>query len=152
VEAAVADPDRTERTATSVGAANRVYDAKYPNEDGRGTRVPDLKPGLQRLDGSTALAFARTRRQDSDYGRIQRQQLLLLALRHQANKCTLLPRLPELVGIAKETMYTNIPVEELPRLLALAAEIDTSRIEQIAFTPAKGYPEFMSKASLEKMR
>jgi anionic cell wall polymer biosynthesis LytR-Cps2A-Psr (LCP) family protein len=114
--------------------------------------VVDIRPGIQTLDGSTVLAFARTRRQDSDYGRISRQQLVLLAFRRQVNPCTLLPRLPELVGIAKETMYTNIPVEELPRLLALATEIETSRIERIAFTPANGYPEVATKASVEKMR
>lgn len=130
----------------------RVYDARYPNEDGNGTRVLDIRPGLQRLDGSTTLAFARSRHQDSDYGRIERQQLVLLALRRQVNPCTLLPRLPEMVAIAKESMYTNIPLEDLPLLLALAVEIDTSRIERLAFTPALGYPSTVTSASLAKMR
>ena len=135
-----------------INVPKAVYDGRYPNENGKGTRVLNIKPGLQHMDGSTALAYARTRRQDSDYGRIARQQQVLLALRKQVNPCSLLPRLPELVEIAKDTMYTNIPVEELPRLLALAARIDRSRIERIAFTPYQGYPMTVTPESMAKMR
>jgi anionic cell wall polymer biosynthesis LytR-Cps2A-Psr (LCP) family protein len=104
------------------------------------------------MDGSTLLAFARTRHMDSDYGRMSRQQLVLKALRKQINPCTLLPRLPDLVKIAKDSLYTNIPLEELPRMLALASKINTGRIESYAFTPAKGYPASVTKASVDKMR
>ena len=121
-------------------------------EDGSGTRVLEILPGLQRLDGSTALAFARSRHQDSDYGRMSRQQILLVAVRKQVNPCTLLPKLPDLVGIAKDSLYTNIPLQELPRLLALADQIDTRRIERFSFTPAAGYPESVTPASVLEMR
>ncbi len=130
----------------------RIYDKAYPDEDGSGTRVLEILPGLQRLDGSTALAFARSRHQDSDYGRMSRQQILLVALRKQVNPCTMLPRLPDLVRIAKDSLYTNIPLQELPRLLALADQVDTRRIERFAFTPAEGYPEVVTPASVLKMR
>ncbi|MFH1475063.1 MAG: LCP family protein [Chloroflexota bacterium] len=130
----------------------RVYDKNYPMEDGSGTRVLEILPGLQRLDGSTSLAFARSRHQDSDYGRMSRQQILLLAVRKQINPCTMLPKLPDLVGIAKDSLYTNIPLEELPRLLALANQIDTRRIERFAFTPAAGYPEVVTPASVQAMQ
>ena len=36
----------------------RIFDRYYPKEDGSGTRVLEILPGRQRLDGSTALAFA----------------------------------------------------------------------------------------------
>jgi LCP family protein required for cell wall assembly len=130
----------------------RIYDKTYPREDGSGTRVLEILPGLQHLDGSTALAFARSRHQDSDYGRMSRQQILLLALRKQVNPCTILPKLPDLVRIAKDSLYTNIPLQELPRLFALADQIDTRRIERFAFTPANGYPEVVTPASVLKMQ
>ena len=130
----------------------RIYDKHYPKEDGSGTRVLVIEPGPQHMDGSTALAFARSRHQDSDYGRMSRQQILLLAVRKQINPCTMLPKLPDLVEIAKDSLYTNIPLEELPRLFALADQIDTRRIERYAFTPAKGYPMLVTQASVEKMR
>ena len=130
----------------------QIRDHYYPREDGSGTRELLIEPGLQRLDGSTLLAFARTRHMDSDYGRMNRQQLVLKAIRKQINPCTLLPRLPELVKIAKDSLYTNIALEDLPQMLALASKISTGRIESYAFTPTKGYPMTVTKASVEKMR
>ncbi len=113
----------------------RIYDRAYPKEDGSGTKVLIINPGYQRLNGSMALAFARTRHQDSDYGRMQRQQLTLLAIRKQLNPCSMLPRLSQFVKIAKETLWTNIPVGQLPGLIALADRVDTSRISKRTFVP-----------------
>ena len=67
----------------------RIYDRNYPKEDGSGTMVLEIQPGVQTLSGSMALAFARTRHQDSDYGRMNRQQLVLVALRKQLNPCAI---------------------------------------------------------------
>lgn len=130
----------------------RIYDWYYPKEDGSGTRRLEIPKGLQHLDGSTALAFARSRHMDSDYGRMSRQQILLLAVRKQINPCTMLPKLPDLVGIAKDSLYTNIPLQELPRLLALADQIDTRRIERFSFTPSAGYTETVTPDSVLKMK
>ena len=130
----------------------QIRDHYYPKEDGSGTRELLIEPGLQHLDGSTLLAFARTRHMDSDYGRMSRQQLVLKAIRKQINPCTMLPRLSELVKIAKDSLYTNIALRDLPQMLALASKIKTSRIESYAFTPSKGYPATVTKASVDKMR
>jgi len=46
----------------------------------------DLQPGCQVLDGADALAFARARGLDDDFGRISRQQRLLVEMREQARE------------------------------------------------------------------
>lgn len=46
----------------------------------------DLEPGCQVLDGGDALAFARARHLDDDFGRISRQQRLLVEMREQARE------------------------------------------------------------------
>lgn len=46
----------------------------------------DLQPGCQVLDGGQALAFARARHIDDDFGRISRQQRLLVEMRDQAHE------------------------------------------------------------------
>ena len=51
--------------------------------------------GYQYMDGATALKYARTRHADSDFGRIRRQQQVILAVRQQALRLNLLPRLPD---------------------------------------------------------
>ncbi len=129
----------------------RIYDRNYPKEDGSGTMVLEIEPGPQTLSGSLALAFARTRHQDSDYGRMGRQQLVLVALRKQMNPCAMLPRLPDLVKVAKESLWTNIPSAQLPSLLALAQHVDTKRIKRVAFTPPT-YGESVTSADVTRMR
>jgi LCP family protein required for cell wall assembly len=129
----------------------RIYDKAYPKEDGSGTKVLTIEPGYQRLSGSMALAFARTRHQDSDYGRMSRQQLTLLAIRKQLNPCSMLPRLPEFVKIAKESLWTNIPVSQLPGLIALADRVDTSRISKRTFVPPT-INEHITASDITKIR
>ena len=129
----------------------RIHDATYPKEDGSGTMVLDIAKGPQLLDGSMALAFARTRHQDSDYGRMSRQQMVLVALRKQMNPCNLLPRLPDLVKVAKASLWTNIPSSQLPSLLALAQHVDTKRIARFAFTPP-AYDQNTTAADVTRMR
>jgi LCP family protein required for cell wall assembly len=129
----------------------RIYDRNYPKEDGSGTMVLEIKPGLQTLSGSRALAFARTRHQDSDYGRMSRQQLVLVALRKQMNPCAMIPRLPDLVQVAKQSLWTNIPSAQLPSLLALAQHVDTKRITRVGFTPPT-YAAYVTSAEVTRMR
>lgn len=56
-----------------------IVDYAYPTED-YGTRELRFDPGLQRMDGETALAYARTRHADNDYYRAGRQQQVVEAL------------------------------------------------------------------------
>jgi LCP family protein required for cell wall assembly len=118
-----------------INVAQRIVDNAYPKEDGSGDIRIVIEPGLQHMDGVHALRYARTRHQDSDYGRMRRQQEVLVALRHQMDVCTLIPRIPELVDIAKRTLTTDIQARELPGLLELAAKVDADRISKDAFNP-----------------
>ncbi len=70
-----------------------------------------IKAGRQHFDGRTALAYARSRHQDSDYGRMERQQILLLAIREQLGPATILSA-PALFGAAKGTAWTRPPAQE----------------------------------------
>ncbi|HEX5828496.1 MAG TPA: LCP family protein [Candidatus Limnocylindrales bacterium] len=129
-----------------------IYDARYPMEDGSGNKVLRISAGKHHLNGSEALAYARSRHQDSDYGRMSRQQLVLLALRKQTKVCSLVPDLPKLVKIAKSSMYTNIPLNDLPPLMAVAAKVRSSSIEQLSFTPGEGYPSSVTTSAVLRMR
>ena len=65
-----------------INIPSAVYDANYPDPV-YGHIAMSLKAGQQHLDGRHALFYARSRHQDSDYGRMARQQTLLLAVRQQ---------------------------------------------------------------------
>ena len=98
-----------------------LYDNHYPKVDGSGYITISFQAGCQKLSGSEALQYARSRHQDSDYGRMRRQQLTLLALRRQLDPLALLEQVPEMLSIAKGDLWTTIKRRDLPGLAELAA-------------------------------
>jgi LCP family protein required for cell wall assembly len=56
-----------------------IVDEEYPTDD-FGTEVVRFSPGLQLMDGDRALKYVRTRHQDSDDGRRERQLQVLRSL------------------------------------------------------------------------
>ncbi len=128
-----------------------LYDSHYPLENGQGDVTISFKAGTQHLDGHLALAYARSRHQDDDYHRMQRQQQVLLALRKQLSPCSLVPRLPELLDIAKDALWTDLPIQTLPDLLAVAHSVDVKHIASAGFVPPS-IPETMTPLGLQRIR
>jgi LCP family protein required for cell wall assembly len=63
----------------TVDVPTYILDTAYPTDDFGYTTV-EFQPGPQRMDGQTALIYARTRHADSDFGRAQRQQQVMRAI------------------------------------------------------------------------
>jgi len=128
-----------------------LYDATYPHEDGRHHEEIWIPAGQHHFDGHMALAFARSRHQDTDYDRMWRQQLTLTALRQQLDPCTLILRVPELLDIARDSLWTNMPIEQLPDLFDLAARVRTDNITRYQFWPPD-IPEGLGADALALIR
>ena len=62
-----------------------------------------------------------------------------------------IPRLPDLVKVAKESLWTNVPSSQLPSLLALAERMDLKRITRVSFAPPK-YSEVVTAADVTRIR
>ena len=84
-----------------------IHDDAYPTDDYR-TIVVDIPAGRQRMDGETALRYARTRHQDSDFGRIARQQRVLLALRNRMLQPGNWWRMPAVLDAVRRTTRTDL--------------------------------------------
>jgi LCP family protein required for cell wall assembly len=113
-----------------------IKDSQYSRpQDGRDITI-DIKPGQQHMDGFTALAYARSRHQDSDYGRMSRQQAVLIALRAQLHPCSLLPKVPNLISALGSAFWTDMPIDDAPTLLALAERVGTGNVKSIELVPA----------------
>lgn len=128
-----------------------LYDKNYPLEDGSGHIVLDLKSGCQHLDGRTALAYARSRHQDSDYGRMRRQQTVLLSLRRQLDPVKLAPKAPTLVKIAGDSLWMTVKRNEIRGLAKLAKRVDVRRVARVLFVPPR-YPSHLDDASIARIR
>jgi LCP family protein required for cell wall assembly len=128
----------------------RVVDDRYPRQDGTRIKI-DIKPGCQKLDGTMALAYARSRHQDSDYQRMRRQQYVLAALRRQFDPLALVPRVPELLGIARDNVFISIDEDDIPLMAQVADRVDADRIHQVRLQTGR-QPRAIDDASWERIR
>lgn len=106
----------------SVVVSRPVLQAGVP-DDGSGRPVeygPPIPAGLQHLDGSEALWFARSRVNTSDADRSERQGCLQAALFRQADPLRVLARFQALARAGGENVSTSLPAESLPALARLA--------------------------------
>lgn len=126
-----------------------VHDDHYPDPV-LGSVVLDIPRGSQHFDGRTALAYARSRHQDSDYGRMARQQTLLLAIRSQLDASTIL-KAPSLFKAAKGFTWTDLPRSSLPNLVDLFSRADTASVKQLRIVPSR-YPAYLTAAEITQIQ
>jgi polyisoprenyl-teichoic acid--peptidoglycan teichoic acid transferase len=114
-----------------------------------GTRVPPvgyLEPGTQKLNGSDAQWYARSRRDGTDYDRMLRQRCLIGAMVQQATPATVLKHFQELSSATKKLAETDIPRSVLPDLIELGEKMHkASSIRSLAFVPpviSTGNPDY----------
>ncbi len=92
--------------------------------------------GLVHLNGLLAMSYARDRYTDSDYGRVMRQQKVLLALAEKAQDSDI-DELLESVDEISENMQTNMTNEELKEVAMVCMTVDTEDVGQLR-VPADG--------------
>ena len=126
-----------------------VYDAKY-SDPVYGRIELYIPKGQQRFDGRLALAYARSRHQDSDYGRMARQQTLLLAIRDHIGAQTIL-NAPDLFNAAKGFTWTDLPRDSLPNLVTLFSKAANASVKQLRIVPPT-YPSYLTMSELTKIR
>jgi LCP family protein required for cell wall assembly len=127
-----------------------VHDRAYPPPDGGAPVEVFIPAGPQHLDGWSALAYARTRHQDSDYERMQRQQSVIVALQGQL-RCGLAFRITELLEIARDSVWTNLPLQGITALVNLAGRVDPDGVARLTLTPPRFSP-VLDDAGLERIR
>jgi LCP family protein required for cell wall assembly len=106
-----------------------IQDDEYPTETYGYTSIY-FPAGLQHLDGKSALQYARTRHQDLDFGRSQRQQEVILALRQQAVKGNLLNNFYKLFDVLKDSVKTDLNQDQIAQLANLGLGISDDKITQ----------------------
>jgi polyisoprenyl-teichoic acid--peptidoglycan teichoic acid transferase len=95
----------------------------------------NLEPGIQLLDGPTALAYARNRDTiGGDFDRAERTQQVILAVRDRVLSLDMLPTLiskaPILFKELAGSVHTNMTLEEAIKLAWLAQQISPENIQR----------------------
>lgn len=119
-----------------VDVPNYVYDSAYNDCRDCPFYPVEFVEGVQHMDGETALAYARLRKSDNDFKRIERQQIVMKAIARKASDIgVLLGSNPKnLYDQYKDSVKTNISDLKIPGLALLGRQIgvDNIRTESLA--------------------
>lgn len=120
----------------SLGGVYVDVDRRYYNDDARWELIK-LAPGYQLLNGDDALDYVRFRHDlNLDFGRMERQQRFLAALREQAMGWDLPFKLPKLVTALFKNINTDLGANDILKLAYWGIGLDGERIRQVSLTGA----------------
>jgi LCP family protein required for cell wall assembly len=114
-----------------------IHDDQYP-DGSYGYITVHFDPGCQELDSERLLQYARVRHNDSDIGRSQRQQEVIMSIRKKVlttgGVTALLPEAPSLWESMQNNIRTNLTFEDMVRLARTAEGIAPENIRQDQIT------------------
>ena len=116
-----------------------LYDPEYPTAD-YGIEEIFFPAGVNQMDGETALKYVRTRHQDSDDGRRQRQLDVILAIFEKGKSLGSINRIDDLIFALGGSAQTSFELEEQLVLARLALQLDTSNITTLTLAPPLIWP------------
>lgn len=102
----------------TIDVEKRMYYSDPYDDDG-GLFI-NIKPGVQRMDGKTALQYVRYRDEEGDIGRVSRQQKFLKAVMQELLNPQVVLNLPGLIKEFAATVKTDMPVGEMLKLAKIA--------------------------------
>ncbi len=116
----------------SVDVPRELYDPRYPTDD-YGYTVAHFLPGRQAMDGEQALMFSRMRHPDSDFERMRRQQLVMLAVAERLRERGIARNLAaanNLTAAVSPHIRSDMPPTLALRLLWSLRDVDVASVER----------------------
>ena len=111
-----------------------IDDPTFP-DDNYGYDPLYLEPGHYCMDADLALKYARTRHVDSDFGRMERQQQVIMAVKDKVLSTGELPRLivraPALLNILSDSIQTDMPLSKMISLANMARNMDLDNVRRL---------------------
>ncbi len=115
----------------------------YVDQDINDQQYPDMNyhfdpfvisKGMHHMDGATALKYARTRHNTSDFYRMRRQQQVIMAIRDRAISIGAIPNLAanasEIMGTLVGAIQTDISLPEIVQLILFAKDLPAENISK----------------------
>jgi len=110
-----------------------LIDCQYPTNNYSGfiRPCPEFQPGVQQMDGRTALIYSRSRKTTSDFDRSRRQSKVVEAMLSKARsqvtsgELVLSPnRVAAFLDIFGRNVQTSIPISDIPSLYATFKDVE----------------------------
>lgn len=111
-----------------------IVDPRYPTEDNQTMEIR-FEPGLQWMYGERALMYARTRHADSDFGRNQRQQQVLMAIFERVRDKGMLRQLTSFdnyTAALRDYVRTDMSRDTMLQLATWGRSLETDQIRRYA--------------------
>ncbi len=99
-----------------IDVEKRMY-YEDPWDDDGGLYI-DLRPGMQHMDGKTAVTYVRYRDEEGDIGRIKRQQKFMKAVMDKLVSPMVIPKLPSIVSAVSDSIETDMSITEILSFLS----------------------------------
>ncbi len=116
----------------ALGGVYVDVDRRYYNDNPQWELIK-LAPGYQLLNGSEALDYVRFRHDlNNDFGRMERQQRFMAALREQAMGWNLPFKLPGLISALFKNISTDLGTTDILKLAYWGIRLDGNRIRQVS--------------------
>ena len=118
----------------TVDVQTALYDSDYPCDYNEGLSCGfRIQAGEQKMNGATALKYVRCRKGNcgNDFGRAQRQQEVLTALRDKAlqlNTLTNPAAISSLIDTIGDNVRTDLALWEIKRLAEIAKNVDEKKV------------------------
>ena len=107
-------------------------DYEYPNDTENGYMHVHFNTGMQHMDGSRALIYARERHADNDFGRSRRQQQLITLIKDKIQKPSVVSQLYGLMDALKDNVKTNMSLNDLKVFGSIANRISGSGVHRVS--------------------
>ena len=112
--------------------------------DDDGGLVIDLQPGMQHMDGKTAIQYVRYRDEEGDIGRVARQQHFMKAILDQVTSPSVLPKIPAIISEVFAAVKTDLTVGDMLNLAKIMKEAQKQGLETVMVPGKPAYIQDIS--------
>ena len=119
----------------ALGGVEIDVPARVPLGVNGGEVIGYIEAGLQRMDGATALWYARSRYDTTDYDRMARQRQVQEAILRQMDPATVLVSFQGIAAAGQQVVTTDIPQAMLGYFVDLGAKTQDLPIVKVDFVP-----------------
>lgn len=125
-----------------INVEKRMY-YEDPWDDDGGLLI-DLQPGMQHMDGKTAVTYVRYRDEEGDIGRIDRQQKFMKAVMEKVASPAIITRLPAIIKEVMDSVETDLSFRQM---LEFAGTLKEAQKNGLKTDMVPGRPLYISEIS-----
>ncbi|WP_312201561.1 LCP family protein [Anaerospora hongkongensis] len=128
----------------AIGGVDIDVEKRMYYEDPYDELVIDIQPGLQHMNGKTAIKYVRYRDSEGDIGRIERQQKFIKAVFKQLASPSVITSIPSIIREVNSVLKTDLSTADM---LSLAKLVNDAAKQGLKTDTVPGKPAYIADVS-----